>query len=169
MFVIFSFVKWTEEFFLLVIVVMETKKMVFLRYPWQQFLNSSVYFRKLMRTSICWKFQPKATVISWEKMSQSVPLFPVTRALDPSNRFLTTRKWVKTFLIPKCLDVCDKKNSSGTSIFSVLGYFSHEKCRTSWIQLINDQCLNHVENSQWKVVWKVVYWFLSDRSIVRYL
>ena len=48
-----------------------------------------------MGTSIPWEFQPKPAIISSEKMSQPIPLFPVTRALDPSNGFVTTSEWVK--------------------------------------------------------------------------
>ena len=58
--------------------------------------NSSAYFRKLMWTSTPREFHPKATIISLEKISHPVQLFPINRALDPSNRFVTKKK----FMIP---------------------------------------------------------------------
>ena len=42
MLVIFSLVKWTEEFIFLVMVAMENKKTVFLRFPWQHLLMEKI-------------------------------------------------------------------------------------------------------------------------------
>ena len=42
MFVIFSFVKRTEEIFRLIMVAMGTKKVVLLRFPWQWLLRENI-------------------------------------------------------------------------------------------------------------------------------
>ena len=85
--------------------------------------NVSVCFRRLMWTSIHWEFQLKATIISWDKMLHSVPLFSINRALDHSDRYLMTKRCVKfyDFLIYRCLWW---KNPSGTFIFSFYTYGS---------------------------------------------
>ena len=81
--------------------------------------KSFASFRNIRWTNTPWEFQPKATIISFEKMLQPVPLFPVTRALNPSNGFTTTRKWVKTLWFPNVY-MFGIKNSSDLSVFSVL-------------------------------------------------
>ena len=87
MFVRFSFVKWTEEFFSSYGWHGNQGNGVFVVFMATEGKYSSVYFRKLMCASIPWGFQPKATIGSLEKMLQPVPLLPVIRALYLSNGF----------------------------------------------------------------------------------
>lgn len=53
-----------------------------------------------MSTSISWEFQPKAIIISLEKMSQPVPLFTVTRDWTLAKVNNNQKKVDKNFLIP---------------------------------------------------------------------
>ena len=76
----------------LIMLAMENKK--FCSFHCNSRKNATAYYRKLMCTSIPCEFQPKATIITLEKMSLSVPFFPVPRVLDPNNWFVTTRNWV---------------------------------------------------------------------------
>ena len=123
--VIFSFVKWTEDFFSWLWLPRNSRKIYFAisMATVVKGKNVSVCFRRLMWTSIHWEFQLKATIISWDKMLHSVPLFSINRALDHSDRYLMTKRCVKfyDFLIYRCLWW---KNPSGTFIFSFYTYGS---------------------------------------------
>ena len=118
MFVIFSSLKWTEEFFLLWL----PRKPI--KWCFHDFHGNSckrekflcLFQKAIMWTSTPREFQPKATIISLEKMSNPVQLFPINRALDPSNRFVTKKKIYDSLMFRSS----NKKNFSSTFIFSVL-------------------------------------------------
>ena len=107
-------------------VAMETKKMVFLCVPCQQLLREKSRLYNVYKYSL-W-VSAQSNQYFFRKMLQPVPLFHVTRALDPSNKFGTTKKWVKILLFPKFKMFVIEKTLL-THLFSPfysMGHFSYE-------------------------------------------
>ena len=97
--------------------------------------NSSARFRKLM-----WKYSLRLSAHNnYYFFRNNVATRPINqgyRALNPSNMFVTTRKWVKMLLFP---NICDKKmfviKRFSWQIYFLcfihMAHFSHKACRTT--------------------------------------
>ena len=119
--------------FFLVMVAIETRKMVLLWFPWQQLLREKIIylFQKTIVDKDSLRVSAQSNHYFLRKNVATRPIALFTWTLDPSNGLVTARKWVKTLLFPNVYMLVMKKHFWHIYFLyftTHMGHFSHEGC-----------------------------------------